>query len=229
MKPGPLATLAILTLLAACGDSSGSRNNGGGNSSTFTGVISNDDGSASGAVEFTLATAAPAPPSVTGPALVAVTATGKLKFNGQAEVALSGTYDGDTDVLAVTGGGYTLGGFFDGVDRLEGAFSGPNNSSGSFVTTKAANATSFCGTYQADDDSDSGTFSFVISGSNVRGEARSVDGTVIPLDGTISGNTITIFVPGTQTTLATGTRTGNGVSGTYGGSSPGSWIGEVCH
>jgi hypothetical protein len=227
MKPGPLATLAVLTLLAACGDSGGS-NNGGGNSSTFTGVISDDDGSASGAVEFTLATATPAPPSVTGPALVAVNATGKVKFNGQAEVALTGTYDTDTQVLAATGGGYTLGGTFDGADRLEGAFSGPNNTSGSFVTTRAANATSFCGTYAADDDSDNGTFSFVISGSNVRGEARSVDGTVIPLDGTISGTTITIYVPGTQTTLATGTRSGNNVSGTYGGDSPGTWTGSVC-
>jgi hypothetical protein len=224
-----LSALAALALIAACGDS-GSSNNGGGNgsSTTFTGVISDDNGSASGAIEFTLATTAPAPPSTTGPSLVAVTATGKVKFNGQAQVALSGTYDSDTDVLAVTGGGYTIGGVYDEVDRLEGAFSGPNNSSGSFVTTRAANATSYCGTYAATDNSDHGTFSFVISGNTVRGEARSVDGTVIPLDGTISGNAITIHVPGTQTTLASGTKSGNNVSGTYQGDPPGTWTGGVC-
>jgi hypothetical protein len=55
-----------------------------------------------------------------------------------------------------------------------------------------------------------------------------VDGTVIPLDGTISGATITIYVPGTQTTLATGTKSGNNVSGTYGGTSPGTWTGAAC-
>jgi hypothetical protein len=229
MKPGPLATLAALTLLAACGDSGGSSGGGGSNSSTFSGVISNDDGSASGAVEFTIATTTLAPPSATGPALLAATATGKIKFNGQAEVAVSGTYDSDTDVLAATGGGYTIGGTFDGVDRLEGAFSGPNNTSGSFVTTKAASATSYCGTYSANDASDHGTFSFVVTGSTVRGEARSVDGTVIPLDGTISGNNITIYVPGTQVVLATGTKSGTSVSGTYVGDSPGTWTGGVCH
>jgi len=224
-----LSALAALALIAACGDSGSSdNNNGGGTNSTFTGVISEDDGSASGAIEFTIATASPAPPSVSGPSLVTVTATGRLKFNGQAQVSLSGNYDTDTDVLALTGGGYTVGGFYDGVDRLEGAYSGPNNSSGSFVTTRAANATSYCGTYAANDNSDHGTFSFVISGSDVRGEARSVDGTVIPLDGTISGSTITIFVPGTTTPLATGTRSGNNVSGTYQGDSPGTWSGGAC-
>jgi hypothetical protein len=224
-----LSALAALALIAACGDSGSSNNGGGGsNSTTFTGVISTDDGSASGAVAFTIATTTLAPPSATGPSLVAANATGSVKFNGQAAVSLSGTYDSDTDVLALTGGGYTIGGLFDGVDRLEGAFSGPNNTSGSFVTTKTANATSFCGTYTANDQSDHGTFSFVISGSNVRGEARSVDGTVIPLDGVIEGNAITIYVPGTQTTLATGTRSGNNASGTYGGDSPGTWTGGVC-
>jgi hypothetical protein len=223
----PLTTLAILTLLGACSDSGGSNGGGGGNTSSFAGVITNDDGSGSGAIAFTIATANPAPPSVTGPSLVAVNATGSIKFTGQAQVTLSGSYETGTKTLALTGGGYTVGGVFDDVDRLEGTFTGPGGKAGTFVSTKSTNATSFCGTYTATDGSDTGTFSFVISGSNVRGEARSVDGTVIPLDGIISGTTITIYVPGSTTAvLATGTRSGNGVSGTYDG--PGTWTGSVC-
>lgn len=222
------SALAALALLAGCGGGSDSDGGGGGNSSPFSGVISTDDGTTTGAIEFTIQSASPAPPTGVGPSLVAVNASGSVKFNGEAAVPLTGSYDTEQDALVLTGGGYTLGGVFDGVDRLEGAFSGPNNRSGTFVTTKAASGTSFCGRYDADDQSDAGTFSFVITGNKVRGEARSEDGTVIPLDGTIDGNTITIFVPGTTTVLATGTRDGNSVSGEYGGDSPGSWSGSVC-
>lgn len=223
-----VAALAALALLAACGGSSSNDNGGSSTSSAFSGVISTDDGLASGSIEFTVSSASPAPPTGVGPSVV-VNASGKLKFNGEAAVTLSGDYDTDQDQLVLTGGGYTLGGFFDGQDRLEGAFSGPNNRSGSFVTTKAASGTSFCGHYDATDGSDHGTFSFVVTGSTARGEARSEDGTVIPLDGTVDGNTITFFVPGTTNTLATGTRSGSSVSGQYGGSNPGTWSGSVCN
>jgi hypothetical protein len=222
-------SFAALALVAACGGGGDGDGNGNGNSSAFSGVISTDDGTATGAIEFTISTSSPAPPTGVGPSLVSVNASGTLKFDGEAAVSLSGDYDTEQDQLVLTGGGYTLGGFFDGVDRLEGAFSGPNSRAGTFVTTKAANGLAFCGHYQADDLSDEGTFSFVISGGTVRGEARSEDGTVIPLDGTIDGNTITFFVPGTTTVLATGTRDGNDVSGEYGGESPGTWSGSVCN
>lgn len=219
---------AALAILAGCGGGSDNNGGGGGNSSAFSGVISTDDGLTTGAIEFTIETTSPAPPTGVGPNLVSVNANGTIKFNGEAAVSVSGSYDTDQDQLVLTGGGYTLGGFFDGVDRLEGAFSGPNNRSGSFVTTMASNGVAFCGFYEADDLSDQGTFSFVLSGQSLRGEARSEDGTVIPLDGTIDGNTINIFAPGTTTVLATGTRNGNAVSGEYGGDSPGTWSGSIC-
>jgi hypothetical protein len=220
--------LVALAILAGCGGGSDGGNNNG-NSSTFSGVISTDDGTTTGAIEFTISTASPAPPTGVGPSLVSVNASGTIKFDGEAAVSVSGDYDTEQDQLVLTGGGYTLGGFFDGVDRLEGAFSGPNSRAGTFVTTKGSNGVAFCGHYQADDLSDEGTFSFVIHSGTLRGEARSEDGTVFPLDGTIDGNTITIFVPGTTTVLATGTRDGNSVSGEYGGESPGTWDGSVCN
>jgi hypothetical protein len=223
-----LAALAALSIVAGCSDSGGGGGGGNGSSATFTGIISSSDGSASGALSLVVATANPAPPAPTGPAFVAVTASGTLKFDGQAAVDLSGTYDGSNKSLAVTGGGYSLGGVFDGSDRLEGAWTGPNNASGSFVTAKSSTATAYCGTYQANDQSDEGTFSFVVSGSTVRGEAVSIDGDVIPLDGTIDGSAITIYAPGTTQVLASGTKNGNAVSGTYGGGTPGTWTGGLC-
>ena len=222
--------LAALALVAACSDSGNGNGGGGGGGSsvTFTGVISSGDGSSSGALSLVLATANPAPPAPTGPALLVVTATGTLKFDGQAAVDLTGSYDAANKTVAVTGGGYSVGGVFDGTDRLEGAWSGPNNAAGSFVTTKSATATAYCGSYLANDQSDEGTFSFVLSGSTLRGEAVSIDGSVIPLDGTVSGSSISVFAPGTTQVLASGSINGTAVSGTYSGGSPGTWSGAVC-
>jgi hypothetical protein len=194
------------------------------------GIVSVDDGSASGSLAITIETATFAPPvGVGGASLLApVNATGTLTLGGT--TALAGTYDPDTDVLALTGGGYTFGGGFDGVDRLEGIWTGPG-SSGTFVTTAGSGGVAYCGTYAANDQSDSGTFSIVITGSTVRGEAySSTDQVPIPLDGTISGNTITIDNPLSTTPLAAGTRSGNTVSGTYddGQGGTGTWTGTIC-
>jgi hypothetical protein len=133
--------------------------------------------------------------------------------------------------LAVAGGGYTFGGGFDGVDRLEGIWSGPGSTSGTFVTTSTSGAVAYCGSYSADDQSDSGTFSIVLAGSILSGEAvSSTDGTHQALDGIVSGNAITIYFPGTTTPLATGTRSGNNVSGTFDDQqgTTGTWSGAVC-
>jgi hypothetical protein len=219
--------------VVACGGSSGG---GGGapKTSTFVGVVSANDGSTSGSISFTIQTGAPAPPAVTGPSLTSpVNATGTLSLGGS-QTALTGTYDPDTDILAAAGGGYSFGGGFDGVDRIEGQWAGPGNTSGTFVTTQSTAAVSFCGTYAAADQTDAGTFSFVISGTTLRGEAvSSVDGSLTPLDGVVNGNTITIYLPGTTLPVATGTRNGNNVSGTYadpegGAGSTGTWTGSVC-
>jgi hypothetical protein len=224
-----LLTGAFVLIGAACSDSGG----GGGGTpqiTTFVGVASSGDGTTSGSISITVQTTTLAPPTATGPSVRApANATGTLVMGGS--TSLTGSYDPDTDILALSGGGYTFGGGFDGVDRLEGLWSGPGNTSGTFVTSLSTNAVAFCGTYDADDQSDSGTFSFVIAGTVVRGEAySSVDQTPIALDGVVNGNAITIYFPGTTTPLATGTRSGNNVSGTYddGQGGTGTWSGAVC-
>jgi hypothetical protein len=230
-----LLTLATLTLLAACSDSSsgGGGNNGG--STDFNGILSSTDGSESGSLLLTVATASPSAPSPVGPSLVSpVDVTGSLKFAGSAAVPLTGTYDPGTSHLTATGGGYDLDGGFDGSDRLEGTYTGPSTD-GTFVTTKSTSAVAYCGAFQADDLSNDGSFSFTISGTTVRGQAVSTsDPTPIPLDGTYDTSThaITILVPGSQLVLATGTlNTGTGaVTGNYDthAGETGTWQGAVC-
>ncbi len=217
--------------LAACGGGDGNGGGGGGTTTSFSGIVSPDDGSPSGSIFLVVQTANPAPPAPTGPAVRdPVNVTGTLKF-GASTTSLTGTYDPDQDIIAVTGGGYDFGGGFDGNNRLEGFWTGPGGSTGTFVTTNGTNAVVYCGTYAADDQSDSGAFSFVITGNQLLGEAVSDQGGgTIPLDGSVSGNNITIQTPGGGSALATGTISGNSVSGTYddGQGSTGTWSGGVC-
>lgn len=229
---GRVLVLASALAVVACGgdgDGGGGGGGGGGSTTTFTGVISQDDGSTSGSIEFVIQTASPAPPSPTGPSIRnPVTLTGTLKMGGT--VTLTGTYDPDTDILGATGGGYDIGGGFDGTNRLEGFWTGPGGTSGTFVTTRAGGATAFCGTYDEDDDgSVDGTFSFVIAGSTLSGERYpSGGGGPVALDGVVNGNNITIYFPGTTTTLAVGTRNGGAVTGTFDDlqGTTGSWTGS---
>lgn len=226
------ALLAAVTLVggAACGGDGGGGPSG--QSSSFVGIVSVDDGSATGSLAVTIQSGTLAPPAASRAAslLDPVNATGTLTLGGT--TSLTGTYDPDTDILALTGGGYTFGGGFDGVDRLEGIWTGPGATSGTFVATAGTTGVAYCGTYTATDGSgDSGTFSIVVTGTTVRGEAySSTDQVPIPLDGVISGTAITIYVPGTTTPLATGTRSGNTVSGTYddGQGGVGTWTGTLC-
>jgi hypothetical protein len=207
-----LALAATALLAPACKEDGGTGSNP--TVLVFIGTVSGDDGIFSGAITFT----------VNG-----TTVTGQLDVTSPAAAthALNGTYNTGSKALAATGGGYTFGGVYDGVDRLEGVMSG--NADGTFVTTKDDNsAQSFCGTFTGTDD---GTFNFVIDGTDLLGTATTTSGTVIPLDGTVSGNAITIQMPGGGGTLASGTRSGNSVSGTWndgvGGS--GTWTGTRCN
>ena len=77
-----LSALAALALLAGCGGGSDSDGGGGGNSSAFSGVISTDDGTTTGAIEFTIQSASPAAPTGVGPSLVAVNAMGVKSLRG---------------------------------------------------------------------------------------------------------------------------------------------------
>jgi hypothetical protein len=228
-----ITALASMAIVVACGDSTGSSGGGGGggNSTSFTGIVTSDDGLASGALDFTIpSTSLLRRPPTALSLRPSFTVTGTLSYDGGAAVALTGTYDNTSDVLALTGGGFTLDGGFDGTDRIEGLVSG--TASGTFVSASGATATAYCGNYAVTSGGgDVGTFSFVIAGSVVRGNAvSSVDQTLNALDGTFVGGTINIFDPGTTTVLATGTLSGTNVSGTFDdlAGTSGTWSGTVC-
>jgi hypothetical protein len=233
-----IAGVSVLTIAlviaSACSDSSdssgGGGGGGGGSTSSFLGIISSDDGLSSGEITIDLATASPSVDAPTGVAFASVTASGSHKLTGTA-VAMTGTYDDQTKIVALTGGGYTLGGGYDpATGRLEGAFRGPGNS-GTFLTTQKGNATvAYCGTFTGSDD---GTFSFVVNNQNkILGNAYNVNGGApIPLDGVKSGNSITIYAPGTTNiVLASGTISGSNASGTWDDhqGNTGTWSGSVC-
>ena len=221
--------LAALIATTACGDSSPKGTGGGGNSATFLGILSSDNATESGSVQFNVSTGSLATPEPTAVAFSAVTATGSVKLVGGATIALAGTYDQGTKSLSASGSGYSFTGGFDGNNRLEGTYSGPSTQ-GTFVTALAdANTAAFCGTYAGDDQ---GVWNFVIDGAAVLGQAvSSATGASAPLDGSISGNNISILFPGTQQVLATGTRSGGTVSGTWAdpnSADHGTWSGQAC-
>lgn len=229
-----LCTLgAALLFLPACSDDGGSGNGGGGGSadtiSTFVGILSSDDAAESGAISIVISTPNPAPPTPTGISYAIVGAQGTLTLLGGASVDLTGSYDDGAKSVNLTGGGYSFAGGYDGSNRLEGTYTGPA-SQGTFVSAKSdGSVTAYCGSYSGDDQ---GLWNFVIDGQKVLGQAvSSLSGTNLPLDGSISGGTISIKFPGSQQVLATGSRNGTSVSGAWSdpnSSDQGTWTGSVC-
>ena len=138
--------------------------------------------------------------------------------------ALTGTYNVGSKAVSVSGGGYNFAGVYDGNNKLDGTVSGAG--AGTFVAAKDASLT-FCGSFTGGDD---GVWNFSIDGSAIVGKATTTTGTVIDLNGTISGNNISIARPGGGT-LATGTRSGDNASGSWdnGVGSSGTWTGSRCN
>ena len=228
--PALVMMAGSLAFAAACSDSGGGGGGGGGgNQTTFLGIISSDDGLSSGAITITLATASP---DIEGPtavrAFATVNASGTHKLFGTA-VAVSGSYDDQSKIVSLNGGGYNLvGGYDPATDQLQGIFDGPGVQ-GVFVTgQQVAGSTAYCGTFTGSYD---GTFSFVIVGNTVLGTAYSSSSgsTPIPVEGVLNGTSITIDNP-QGGTLATGTISGTSASGTWddGQGSSGTWSGSVC-
>jgi hypothetical protein len=123
-----------------------------------------------------------------------------------ATLNLSGTYNPANNTLSVSGSGYVFTGTYDGQSRLDGTFTGPTTN-GTFVTLQGAElAEAFCGTYSGDD---SGTWSFIIQRTAIRGQAQSsTEGSPIPLEGVVAhGSNLTFYLPGTQQVMGTGTVT----------------------
>lgn len=222
--------LLLCVLVASCGGDDSS-SDGNPETQSFTGIVSSDDGLSSGELLLEVADAASLHAAPTSPRLVTLNVTGTLVLNGGAPVTLSGTFDTETGELSVTGGGYAFAGVFDGVHGLEGTWTGPGGSGGTFVTTDLDAAAAYCGSYETGEGDDSGTFSFVIGGTILRGAAvSSEDESLLPLDGTVAGNAITIYFPGTTSVLAVGTRDGSAVSGTFDDQqgNQGTWSGGAC-
>jgi len=206
------ALAAATLMLPACGkDSTGP----GKVVLAFVGTVNGDNGSMSGSIVLTINGS-----SVTG--------TLKIVAPSSATVALSGTYDAGSKSLAATGGGFSFAGIFDGSQQLAGTVSG--TTAGTFVASKddSNSALAYCGTFAGDD---AGVFNFTIVGSGLSGNATTTSGTSIPLNGTITGSSLTIANPGGGAALATGTRSGDNVSGSWdnGAGSTGTWTGARCN
>jgi hypothetical protein len=230
----PLA-LALL-LVAGCGSDSETNptdDNPSPTSTTYTGVVTTAT-TAGGSLSVTVDTASPSPPASGAAALATVNATGVYTPSGEAAVNLSGSYDTDSDVLGLTGGGWTFGGGLT-TFGMEGFCTGPGGASGSFsLFTGTTGVITIVGTFNG---SSSGAFNFAISGGAVHGNAfENGDPTPIPLDGSFTSGTgaISILVPGLTAGppyLATGTYTAStnppSASGNWDNQSgdSGSWTG----
>lgn len=216
-----LTGLAIASvLLTACGKDDPA---GPGQTTTIilVGIFNGSDASRSGSVAFTINN-------------TTVTGTLKVVTPAAATIALTGTYNTGTRALTASGGGYTFTGTYDGTAVISGTFTGPAASQGTFRgRTSTANARSICGTFTSQTGSDDGIFNFAIDGTTLSGTATTEDGTVVVLNGTVSGTgAISIVNPNNPSgaPLATGNITGNNASGTFndGGGNQGTWTGSVC-
>lgn len=162
---------------------------------------------------------------------------GQLQLVGGCDVDLTGTVDSGVIGIEGTGpcGDYSLAGTISS-DRIEGTFAGPSGRTGTFVVIEQATSNAsdvFCGVWTEMEEGtptgESGPFNLVISGSSLEGVAYDGDGDPIPLEGTVDGDQVTIFVADTPTQIASGVLDGDTISGQYNtGASAGVWSGSPC-
>jgi len=243
--------LALVVVASLAGCSSDDKKNpvapGGSTptSTTFTGVFTGP--TTGGKVVITVATTSLAPGLHAARAgAAAVTATGTLTPNGGSAVALTGTYDPATDLVDVSGGGYTVNAFYDAEftpPGMTGTFTGPSEDGNVLCPVGDGTAVkTFCGSYTADVGS-GGEWNFIISGTSAAGYAWEDGATeMIPLFGTVTGTgetrDITLGFGSPDVTLtATGTwnTTTNAVSGVWNSADAlanpldsGTWSGALC-
>jgi hypothetical protein len=209
-----ILALILVTLTGCSKDKKITSPNGGGNNNIthFIGTVNGSNGTLSGWVSFAVND-------------TAVTGTFKVVTPDTATYALTGHYETNTKTLVATDGGDTFDGVYDGINRLQGALTGART--GTFVAVKddSSNAIAYNGTFSGDD---SGVWNFTIDGTVIAGSFTTTSGSVGALDGTISGNAITLDNPAGGAPLATGTLNGNNASGTWndGSGHSGSWVGH---
>jgi hypothetical protein len=232
--------LAALVLVAGCGDDDGG-NGGGGDVTEVNGIVSTNDGLASGSLFVEVQSSSLVRAVRTASAVAAsrapVAASGDVTLFGST-TDLSGTYDPETGVLALEGGGYVFGGLYDG-ETVTGTWTGPGGTAGSFIAA-SGQGESFCGTFLVftEEPPEEGSFSFVVVGEAAYGQAVSESGDVVPLVGELTGPlaatavNIAFFLPGTTTGFASGQINTTSTSGNFnvpdgeGGFESGSWTGS---
>jgi hypothetical protein len=186
-----------------------------------------------------------APTSILRPAgTVVVAAVGTLDLEGiGGQVALSGTYNTETDSLFLSGSGYTLQGRRTNTgagQAIEGLYTGPNGNGAFFVLAGAGvPLQSYCGTYTSTAQTDSGFIQVTVRGTSLTGFAISEldSGDIVRLygDATGTGTVRDIEIqdptdPG-GAPLAEGTwdTSIDTMSGTYGfAADTGTWNMTVC-
>lgn len=192
-----------------------------------------------GSLSFTIQDATPTASRALGIPGVAV--TGELVPAGGSPVALSGTYDPQTEQINLSGSGVArIAGGCDycilGERGPSGAFSGSISTpfgSGEWVglgVAAVSTATVFCGSYNCDvgcPGGETGSFHLVTFGSTAVVGVLTGDGSTLAAAGTRSGNVVSIDV---ETLSADGTIAGNGITGTYadsGSGESGTWVGST--
>ena len=162
------------------------------------------------------------------------TPDGTSQYLIETTIAITGTYNTSSKAFSATGGGYTFDGAYDGSSRLQGTFTGPTLS-GTFLTERATNGPkAYCGTFTSTTAGENGIFNVTLHGAILFGMATADAGTVLALDGTVSGSNITVVNPNAPAgpPLATGTVSTDGsmVAGDFddGAGNLGTWEGARC-
>ncbi len=180
---------------------------------TFQGTLAGVD--QSGTVEITIqAEIGPTASNATVGPLGASDVSGSLRLvGGGGADGLSGNYEATTGQVTISGGGFELNATVDqGRSALDGTYSGPGGTSGSFATlnTGAGTVTNYCGTFSG---TDSGTWNGSISGGSFSGSyAGQEDSGVVA--GQVTGTSVR--VTGSDGLVATGTVQGTSLSGSWG-------------
>jgi hypothetical protein len=180
----------------------------------FQGTLAGTGGQ-SGTVDITVQTATAARAAFSFPSFVEVlhaqgpvSAGATITLVTGSTASLTGTYNGATKGLNLSGGGFTLIGTLNGV-TVAGSVTGPGGTTGAFSSLNATSAavTVYCGTFQSLGGTEIGVWNLEVTAT---GAASGVVGSNLSpasvITGQVNGNTLTL----------TG-ATGGGATGMIGG------------
>jgi hypothetical protein len=151
--------------------------------------------------------------------------TGTIKPVGAAQMTVTGTYVSSTNVVTVSGGGYTITGTIDNSGSVLGTYmhSSAEGRAVAYRHTTASPVTVFCGTYTGDAD---GIWNLVRRGTSLSGAYVNVDGSDGYLTGTVNGSSLSLTIQYGGT--AVGTSSGTTMSGTWSGPGyTGTWTSDT--